>query len=328
MYHELSNQTRLEIVIQYAQHNISQRTLAKKYKCAPSTIAYILKLYKQTKNVIDRPRSGRPKKLNRHHKKRLSQAIDRQPNSTSDELASNLQRSTGINVTSRTIRRERRNLKYYPVKEKIRFELTEIHKKKRVDFCRLHFGDNKHLWCFSDEKIFTLSKTSNKLWIRRNTQIPHRPVKNMKIQFHVWGCIWYNGRSELAFIDGNLNSKSYIKILEDYLLPSIPSHTQFTFQQDNAPSHSAKSTLKRLDELGINYLKDWPPYSPDLNPIEFVWSEMAREVAKESPQTAADLKNAIRLSWENFKKSDIQSYIDHFQNTMQRVIDTKGEFVQ
>jgi transposase len=40
--------------------------------------------------------------------------------------------------------------------------------------------------------------------------------------------------------------------------------------QDGAPSHRNLLTIKDLHERRI-YPIDWPPYSPDLNPIEKVW---------------------------------------------------------
>ncbi len=41
----------------------------------------------------------------------------------------------------------------------------------------------------------------------------------------------------------------------------------FIFQQDLAPVHTAKSTKSWLNDHGVGVL-DWPPNSPDLNPIE------------------------------------------------------------
>ena len=44
-----------------------------------------------------------------------------------------------------------------------------------------------------------------------------------------------------------------------------------TFMQDNDPIHSAKTVKKWLSEMGIK-VRDWPPYGPDLNPIENLWA--------------------------------------------------------
>lgn len=43
--------------------------------------------------------------------------------------------------------------------------------------------------------------------------------------------------------------------------------------QDNAPAHAAKSTRAELSERLI-IVEDWPPFSPDLNPIETCWCWM------------------------------------------------------
>jgi len=47
---------------------------------------------------------------------------------------------------------------------------------------------------------------------------------------------------------------------------------------DNARIHHAKIVKKRAGELSIHLIY-LPPYCPDLNPIEFGWRDLKRELA-------------------------------------------------
>jgi transposase len=45
----------------------------------------------------------------------------------------------------------------------------------------------------------------------------------------------------------------------------------FIFQQDNDPKHTSKLAKRFFEEKNIELLP-WAPQSPDLNPIENLWS--------------------------------------------------------
>ena len=81
----------------------------------------------------------------------------------------------------------------------------------------------------------------------------------------VWGAFKSGQRSNLAFIKGKLDSKRYVEVLNNFLLPIYQENCWF--QQDNAPVHVSNYSKTRLKNNRIKTL-DWPPCSPDLNPIE------------------------------------------------------------
>lgn len=64
--------------------------------------------------------------------------------------------------------------------------------------------------------------------------------------------------------------------------------------QDNSSIHKESSVMDYIREKKINVI-DWPPRSPDLNPIENIWAEMQRLVNLEL------LKNRVNNSNELFE---------------------------
>lgn len=61
-----------------------------------------------------------------------------------------------------------------------------------------------------------------------------------------------------------------IRVLYKAFLPDILRPGDI-FMQDNAPVHTARLVRDALEQIDINVI-DWPPYSPDLNPIENLWA--------------------------------------------------------
>jgi hypothetical protein len=62
----------------------------------------------------------------------------------------------------------------------------------------------------------------------------------------VWGCFTRFGVGPLVRLEGRMAATDYIRVLETYLSPFLESLGEeiFTFQDDNAPTHTAKKTTK------------------------------------------------------------------------------------
>ncbi|GFW18300.1 transposable element Tcb1 transposase [Trichonephila clavipes] len=78
------------------------------------------------------------------------------------------------------------------------------------------------------------------LWIQKNL----RPtVKHGGVSVMVWGCMASNGVGSLVFIDGIMNYKLYIDVLNNLKesAKKLGLDGNFIFQQDNNPKHTARN---------------------------------------------------------------------------------------
>jgi len=73
-----------------------------------------------------------------------------------------------------------------------------------------------------------------------------------------------------------MTAKKYIPLLEKNIVPykDLFKH----FQHDNAPCHKAKSVIDYMSSKDLNPIS-WPPYSPDLNPIENIWAVLKQKLS-------------------------------------------------
>ena len=79
---------------------------------------------------------------------------------------------------------------------------------------------------------------------------------------------------------------------------------------DNVSFHKVVGVKEAIEETGaiLLYL---PPYSPDLSPIENMWSKIKSSLRRLSPRTRGQFKRAIRIAFESVSKKDLVSWFKH-----------------
>jgi hypothetical protein len=184
----------------------------------------------------------------------------------------------------------------------------------------------------SDESRFGLFDDSRRLWIQRGiyTERTFKPTPKHNTSFMVWGAIGKGFKSKLVFIEGNLNAVEYRRMLtQNGILDDMKDHFGDGvghFQQDGAPAHRAKATVKFLED-SIDLIPDWPPNSPDLSVIENVWGILKAKIAKKEPKTIADLRSLLQQEWDNLDQRIIDHLIESMPRRFQMCLDEKGKSI-
>ncbi|KAJ1120314.1 hypothetical protein NDU88_008488 [Pleurodeles waltl] len=269
--------------------------------CSTLKIAKLLKRDHRTiKLFIQNSQQGRKKRVEKpwrkktaHELRKVKRAAATMPLATSLAIFQSCN-ITGVPKSTRcAILRDMAKVR----KAERRPPLNKTHKLKRQDWAKKYLKTDfsKVLW--TDEMRVSLDGPDG--WARGWIGKGQRAPVPLRRQQGGGGVLVWAGiiKDELVgpfrVEDGvKLNSQSYCQFLEDtffkqwYRKKSASFKKNMVFMQDNAPSHASKYSTAWLARKGIKEgnLMTWPPCSPDLNPIENLWSIIKCEIYKEGKQ--------------------------------------------
>ncbi|GFT56021.1 transposable element Tcb1 transposase [Trichonephila clavipes] len=142
----------------------------------------------------------------------------------------------------------------------------------------------------------------------------------------VWGSIGYHSRTPLVRIAGTLISQRYIsEVLEPVVFPYLQGLAIAIFQQENARPHVARIVQRFFIKHQIELLP-WLARSPDLSPIENMWSMVPQRLTQITPLAATPDQpwQHVEAAWSAVPQEHIQSIFESMPRRVAAVISSNG----
>ncbi|GFU89014.1 transposable element Tcb1 transposase [Trichonephila clavipes] len=187
---------------------------------------------------------------------------------------------------------------------------------------------------FTDESRICLQHHDGRIRVWRYCGV--RMLNTFVMQRHtgpvpgimVWGGIGYHSRAPLVRMAGTLNSQCYIsEVLEPVVLPYLQGLATTIFQQDNVRTHMPRIVQRFFVNYHIELLP-WPARSPDLSPIENMWSMVAERLTKMTPPAATpdQLWQCVEATWSAVPQQHIRSLFESIPRRVAAVISSNGGY--
>ena len=245
------------------------------------------------------------------------------------QLRAGLKEKTGEVLSTRQVQREMKAAGMKPYVRQVVPTRTPADLRKRKAFgkrMRSICPKLRKRICFSDESWLSCAERTGRGQYARNRKLVlplERKARWNTPSILVWACVGFNYKSELIIfpskrtVEGEikpyrLNSSHYVMKCLSKVVPAMLAGRKL-FQQDGARAHIAKNVCKYLRGKGVNWIMDWPPYSPDLSAVESCWKELNSRVGARCPMSQQELIRVAKEEWDNMPQSLINKHVRHFE---------------
>lgn len=221
--------------------------------------------------------------------------------------------------------------------------ISERNQQKRLQWAHEHIGWTIDQWntiLWTDETWITAGRHT-RTWVTRRVGEEWDPTciverHQRKKGWMFWGCFHGSTKGPGLFWEkewGSINKDTYqertVPIIHGYIEMMKREGIQLVLMQDGAPGHAAADTQQELRSRGITVIF-WPPFSPDLNPIERVWHLMKNYLQDNYPEVMGypALRKAVKDAWESVGQHEFEELITSMPARCQAVIDANGLFTK
>lgn len=296
------------------------------------TVRRIIENYKKRGSVETKKSPGRPRKLTDRDVRSMVSIVHKNRRATLQDITKGL----CTKVSRSTVRRTLGRLRIFSRAAVVKPHLTPKHKSARLLFAKKYKDWTAEEWrevVWTDESSFEVGKNFRKVRVWRTTEEKYHnsclapSFKSGRTSVMVWGAFVGSSMSNLVVIPpGQSKAVDFIDIVyKGELLGFLGTTTNAFLMEDGAPIHRAKVSKDWRERHSIKTFQ-WPAQSPDLNPIENVWSILKNAVHRRRirPRTVEDMLIALNEEWRAVSQIYLEKLINGMSERLKDVITNKG----
>ena len=96
--------------------------------------------------------------------------------------------------------------------------------------------------------------------------------------------------------------------------------------QDNDPKHTSNMVKLWLHINGVVCI-EFPPYSPDLNPVENLWNNLKRRVEQHHAHNIEELEQYVYTEWDATDQDFLAALVNSMPRRCAAVVAAKGDLI-
>lgn len=159
---------------------------------------------------------------------------------------------------------------------------------------------------FLDESGCNVAMTRTHGWAPEGERAHSSRPFNHGDNITLIGAIRASGPVVLRRMRGSMNKERFINFVRHDLAPRLAKDDVVVL--DNLGSHYADEAIQAI-EARCAHVLFLPRYSPDMNPIEMVWSWVKRQLRRVAARTFDSLLGAINTAWRRVKRLSLTAFI-------------------
>jgi len=317
-------------------YGVSNRKIAEHLSVTRNAVAAVLKRWKATGVPHSGSRTGRPRATDEETDVNIVVTAKIEPFTP----PRGIKRKLDLEVSPRTVDRRLIEAGLYGRVARRKRKYTNAERVKRLAFANGYRHWTAEQWkkvLFSDEKCFFGDGYCGRTYVRRprgdeNEALQpeytvHKTAHSVKV--NVWACFCAAGVGYMHIFNENMDAALLKSILAANVIPSAHKYfsvdppEQWYLQHDNDKKFTSGLVKDWMHNNGVTAL-DFPPYSPDLNPIENLWAIVAKAVEERHATTMEELQDVVAEEWEKVDTDLLAELVRSMPARCQAVIDAQG----